>query len=132
MTGRELAGWVPAEKHTHYDKHGNETGYTIVERESRIDDADRTDLLALAQYEAEICACGYHPSIAYDEANTFQPVDRKCPVCAGISTWGRVHQEADEAAGKSLKDAPPLTPRPWDGRHSYMQLVNPDKATRGV
>lgn len=131
MTGRELAGWVPAEKHTHYDAQGNETGYTVVERESRIDDADRADLLALAQYEAEICQCGYHPLIANDPANKFRPTDRVCPVCAGISAWGRVHHDADEAAGRSLKEAPATTPRPWDGRHSFMQLLNPDDAAKG-
>lgn len=123
MTGRELAGWVPAEKHTHYDKHGNETGYTIVERESRIDDADRTDLLALAQYEAELCSCGYHPLIAGDPDMDISPVDKFCEVCAGISAWGRVHAAADETAGRSLKDLPPTDRRPWDGRHSYMRLT---------
>jgi hypothetical protein len=128
MTPRELGGWVPAERHTHYDVDGNETGYTVVERESRIDDADRADLLALALYEAEVCACGYHASIANDASNDFQPGSRVCPVCAGASVWTRIQQEGDEAAQKSMKDAPAASPRPWDGRHSYMRLLTPQQA----
>lgn len=131
MTGRELAGWVPTETHTHYDKHGNETGFTVVERESRIDDADRADLLALAQYEAELCTCGYHPLIANDKTIDVSPVDKTCQVCAGISAWGRVHADADEKAADTLKGLPPTDPRPWDGRHSYMSLTPQSKPKGG-
>lgn len=125
MTPREFSGWVPAERHVHYDTHGNETGYTIVEREARIDDADRVELLALAQYEAEVCSCGWHPIIADDPANTFTPEDRICPNCAGMAVWGRIKHEDDE---RVPHDAPARTPRPSDGRHSYMRMLTPQQA----
>jgi hypothetical protein len=98
-----------------------------VERESRIDDVDRNDLLALAKYEAEICQCGFHPSIANDETNVFQPGTRTCPVCQGAAVWQRVLADGDEKAAKSNKDAPPTTPQPADGRHMFMRLMTPQE-----
>ena len=128
MTPRELGGWVPSETHKHYDAEGNLTGWTVVERESRIDDADRLDLLALARFEAEICQCGFHPSIANDPANHFQPGTRTCPVCAGAALWQRVLHDGDEKHAKANKDAPPTTPQPADGRLAFMRLLTPQEA----
>lgn len=133
MTPRELAGWVPAETHTHYAADGETvTGYTVVERESRIDDGDRADLLALSLYEQQLCKCGFHPSIANDPDNDFQPVDVVCPVCAGSDGWVRVLQERDEPVMKAMKDAPAQQPRPWDGRHSYVQQLTPQQAAEAT
>lgn len=127
MTGRELSGWVPSETHTHYAPDGTTvTGYTVVERESRINDADRADLLALMQYQAAVCDCGFHPSIATDTNNVFQPGSRVCPVCAGAAVWQRVLSDGDEKA--TSKDAPPTQPRPSDGRRAYMSLLSPQQA----
>jgi hypothetical protein len=125
MTLREFSGWVPAERHLHFDADGNATGYTIVERESRIDDADRTELMALAQHDAAIGPCGYHPIIAKDEANTFTPETDICPVCAAIDKWNRMLDEQDK---KISPDAPATEPRPSDGRHSYMRMLSPEQA----
>lgn len=125
MTPREFSGWVPAERHTHYDTEGNPTGYTIVERESRIDDGDRVELLALAQYEAQLCSCGWHPLVADDKDNVFTPEDRICPNCAGMAVWSRIHAEED---AKVPHNAPARTSRPSDGRHSYMRMLTPEQA----
>lgn len=125
MTPRELGGWVPTETHKHYDAAGAYLGETIVERESRIDDVDRTDLLALLRHDAEVCACGFHPSVANDEGNDFSPGSRVCPVCEGASVWSRVLADGDEKAQKSMKDVDLMKPRPWDGRVTFMRMLPP-------
>jgi hypothetical protein len=129
MTPRELSGWVPAETHTHYAPDGETvTGYTVVERESRIDDRDRGDLLALAMYEREVCNCGWHPSIADDESNTFQPATRICPVCAGLATYGRVLADHDKKWSEANRDAAAMVARPSDGRHMTVRYLTPEQA----
>ena len=128
MTPRELAGWVPAERHEPYDADDRLTGYTVVIRESRINDYDRTELLGLAMFEDQVCRCGFHPSIADDDSNVFTPETRKCPVCAGEAQWDRMLHEQDEAASKAAPDAPARTPRPSDGRYPYMRFLSPDEA----
>lgn len=100
------------------------TGYTVVDRESRIDDADRLELLGLARFEAEVCDCGYHPSIARDESIVWTPESQTCPVCAGQAVWGRVEGERDKSVPH---DAPAKTPRPSDGRKSFMRMATPEQ-----
>lgn len=97
----------------------------MVERESRVDDADRIELLAMARHDAEVCHCGYHPSLTDDEANVFTPESRFCQVCGGQAVWGRVQAEQDKSVPH---DAPAKTPRPSDGRHSYMRMLTPEQA----
>lgn len=130
MTRREFAGWVPAERHEHYDAQDNLTGYTVVIRESRIDDADRAEFLGLARFDREVAhgSCGFHPSIADDEDNVFTPETHTCPVCAGLAQWERVLHEQDEKAAKASPNAPARTPRPSDGRIPYMRFLSPDEA----
>lgn len=125
MTEREFSGWVPAERHVHYAADEvTVTGYTVVERESRIDDADRVELLALMQHDAEVGPCGYHPVIATDPENVFTPETQKCPVCAAMAVWERVLNEQDTVP----HDAPAKQPRPSDGRHSFMRWMTPEQA----
>ena len=127
MTPRELSGWVPAEQHTHYAADGETiTGYTVVERESRIDDADRIEIMALLRHDAELSPCGFHPVIANDTDNTFTPESQTCPVCAAMALWDRVQAEQDKQAVPP--DAPAKHPRPSDGRHSYMRMLTPQQA----
>lgn len=130
MTPRELAGWVPAERHEHYDADDNLTGYTVVVRESRIDDADRAALLGLAMYEDQLSPCGFHPSIASDEDNAFAPETVDCPVCAAMAQWERVLRAEDEKFAKDNPDAAPRTKRPSDGRFPYMRFLSPDEAAQ--
>lgn len=128
MTPRELSGWVPAERHEHYDAEDHLTGYTVVIRESRIDDADRAALLGLALFEDQVCRCGFHPSIADDESNVFTPETHTCPVCAGLAQWERVLHDQDEKAAKATPDAPARASRPSDGRVPYMRFLSPHEA----
>ena len=130
MSPRELGGWTPSERHEHYDAEDNLTGYTVVIRESRIDDAGRSALLGLAHFEADVSAhrCGFHSSIALDKDNAFQPETVDCPVCAGLEQWERLLHEQDEKAAKANPDAPARAPRPSDGRVPYMRFLSPDEA----
>lgn len=128
MTPRELSGWVPAERHEHYDADDNLTGYTIVVRDSRIDDADRAALLGLAQFENEVCGCGFHPSLADDKANVFAFETRECPVCAGHAQGDRKLQDQDRTFAEANPKTDPLTKRPSDGVHPYMRLLSPREA----
>lgn len=128
MTPREFAGHVPTERHEHYDADDNLTGYTVVIRESRIDDSDRAALLGLAMFEAQVCRCGFHPSLADDKENVFAAESRTCPVCAGYARQERELHERDQAAAKSAPDAPASARRPSDGVHPYMRLLSPDEA----
>lgn len=127
MTPRELTGWVPSERHEHFDADDNLTGYTVVIRESRINDADVAALLGLAQFEAELTRCGFHASIAKDTENGFVPETDYCPVCAGLEKWERIQREADAAWEKANPDAPPALSRPSDGRTPYMRFLSPDE-----
>lgn len=115
---------MPSETHRHYDADGNLTGFTVVERESRVDDADRIEMLALARYEAEVCDCGYHSSLTEDEANTFTPETHTCRVCGGQAVWNRILADQDQSVPH---DAPAKTPRPSDGRKSYMRMLTPEQ-----
>ena len=117
MTPREFLGHVPAERHLHYDADGVLTGWTVVERESRIDDADRADLLGLGQFEAETGPCGHHPATADDDVT---PRARVCPKCAGLDAWYRHLHAQDEKWAKEHEDAKPLDSRPSDGRQVFL------------
>lgn len=128
MTPRELAGWVPAERHEHFDADDNLTGYTVVIRESRIDDADRAALLGLALFEDQTCSCGFHPSIADDKENVFAAESRTCPVCAGRARQERELHERDAKAAKASPDAAASVPRPSDGVKPYMRWLSPNEA----
>jgi hypothetical protein len=112
---------VPAERHLHYDAEGTYTGHTVIERESRLDDVERADIIALLTHDREVCQCNFHPSVAQDPEATFTPDTYKCPVCAGQAVWQRVLSEQDQAV---KSDAPAKQPRPSDGRHSYMRFAS--------
>ena len=127
---REFLGHVPAERHLHYDAEGNLTGWTVVEREPRLNDADRADLIGLARFENEVCRCGYHPSLANNPDNDFTPETVHCPVCGGQAAWDRELHERDKAAekGEQFTEAQvraARAPRPADGRRTFMRPMGP-------
>jgi len=114
---------VPAERHTHYDAEGNETGYTVVERESRFSDADRAEFLALSFYERDLCGdCGTSISLGEQDVDV-RPGTRHCTACAAIAGMSRILAVQDEAASERLQDAPPQEPRPGDGRHLTLEIA---------
>lgn len=117
-------GWEPTETHEHFYEDGLLVR-TVVTREPEWDDEQRNLMLALAQYKAELCDCGNHISLTDDPSNVFQPTERVCAVCAGADRYTRVQQEADE---KAIGEKPSAhTPRPSDGRRTYMRLLPPDE-----
>lgn len=96
---------------------------TVVTREPEWDHAEVAKLQAFAEYEAGLCACGLHQSIADTDPDLDMP-ERKCPVCAGLArNWRAIHhadEEATRALGERAKD--PLTPLPGDGRHFTLAM----------
>lgn len=93
-------------------------------REVEWDDDSREDMLALAQYEAGICACGFHTSLTHDRANYFTWAEDVCPVCAGAAVHMRQQAANDDKIIEAMgTDPSPLLPRPDDGRHIYTKLM---------
>lgn len=85
-------------------------------------------MLALAQYESELCQCGNHYSVTEDPSNVFMPTERVCRVCAGMDQYSRIQQAADAAADKNRSEsAPPQTPRASDGRQTYLRPLSPEE-----
>lgn len=81
-------------------------------------------MLALEQYEAGVCACGFHESLAGDSANHFTFEDKTCPVCRGSARYARIQHAADELATKARgENAPPATPHPADGRKTFVRKL---------
>lgn len=103
------------------------TGYTLVTRESEWGDGERDKMLALAEYEAGICECGMHQSIA-DTDPDLDMLARICPVCSGLAKNFRIIADSDEKAMKELhgnKVPPPEAERPEDGRHYSLRIKPP-------
>lgn len=82
-------------------------------------------MLALAQYEAGICDCGFHSSLTHDKANVFKFESDVCPVCAGADRHMRWQIAEDDKAVEALGDNPrPLDARPDDGRRILAKLLS--------
>lgn len=90
---------------------------TTVTSEPEWDDQQRSNMLALAEYERGLCACG----LPKDYADTDPHLEvkyRVCPVCAGLAKTARVQLSLDETATRALGEKPtPEADRPTDGRH---------------
>lgn len=72
-------------------------------------------MLALAEYEAGVCACGFHTSIASEDPY-FTIEERVCPVCAQATAEIRARERADaESVGAN------------DGRTRYLRLLLPSE-----
>lgn len=73
---------------------------------------------AFIEYQAGICACGLHQSVA-DTDPDLDMAARVCPVCAGLARNLRAIHAEDDQLVRSLGKAAdvPLTPLPSDGRH---------------
>lgn len=88
-------------------------------------------MLALDQFESELCQCGNHISVTEDPSNVFMPTERVCPVCAGLDQYSRIQQARDEDASKAAgENTPPATPRPSDGRMTYLRPINADEVPK--
>lgn len=113
-------GWVPGEVHEHeYDDAGRLVRTTVA-REPEWDDYEREKMLALGLFEAGICECGFHESLAHDPNQWFDLKDKVCPLCADLAVRDRVRGKRDQAEADALKDKP-SSPRASDGRRSFVQ-----------
>jgi hypothetical protein len=98
------------------------TGWTVVTRDPEWDDVEREKMQALEDYEADVCECGLHKSVA-DQDPDLEFVYRKCPTCAGIAQQMRAQEAIDEEKVKNLGEHPaPEADRPTDGRHVALRL----------
>lgn len=85
-------------------------------------------MLALAQYEAGVCDCGFHESVAQDRDNFFTFDQRTCPVCRGAARYARMQAANDESAYKIHGDNPaPSVPHPADGRRTFVKQLSTDE-----
>lgn len=83
-------------------------------------------MLKLARYEAGVCACGYHESIATDPTYHYTFETKVCPVCKGAAQFGRIQHDADEQFRKARGEkAPPGSPDPADGRRTMTRVMTP-------
>ena len=87
-------------------------------REAEWDDQQRANMLALADYEADLCDCGF-PSEVADSDPDLVVKYRECPVCAGLAKVTRIQASADAALIKQVygqNGAQPADELPQDGR----------------
>ncbi|HET7386454.1 MAG TPA: hypothetical protein VFJ19_07290 [Nocardioidaceae bacterium] len=128
VSPKRFLGWEPSwETVYEYDDAGRLVRSVTRQLEPEWDETTRLRAEGLARYEAERCpGCNLHSSILADpEANRFTFEERFCEVCKGQDVMGRVIARNDEKASKSLRDAPPIVPRPGDGRHVYLRPLLP-------
>lgn len=121
VSEKRFLGWEPRQIHTYtYDESGRLTS-TVVETEPEWDDAEREKMLALAEFEASVCKCGYPRDQVTDPTFVFQPETFDCPVCAATAVENRRLHDLDESARKAAGGK--LAALPSDGRHLLMRLV---------
>jgi hypothetical protein len=132
VSHKRILGWEPTETHEYrYDDEGRVSS-VVVTREAEWDDVERANMLALADYEADLCHCGLPSSLA-DTNPDLQVKYRHCPVCAGLARVTRIQAkrdatEVEEAYGK--QGPRPGDRIPQDGRH-FIGFEAPDE-TPGV
>lgn len=120
MSEKRLLGWEPTETHDHaYDDEGRLVR-TVVTREVEWDDQQRANMLALADWEADLCKCGLPTALADTDPN-IEPKYRHCPSCANLAKFARYQHAADEAWVKESEEnlgraLLPSEKRPTDGR----------------
>lgn len=128
ISEKRLLGWEPTEIHEHeYDAAGRLVR-TVVTRETEWDDVEREKAQALVEYEAEICDCGLHRSIA-DTDPDMDMTERTCPSCAALARNRRIMVSNDAKAVELLGPKPlPEAARPDDGRHLKL-VMSPSPTT---
>lgn len=94
----------------------------IVTPEQEWDDYEREKLIALELYEAGVCDCGFHESIARDHRLWFIPELETCPLCAELAQWERGVEDKDAKVAEKFKDTPTVS-RPADGRKVHVRRM---------
>lgn len=119
MSHKRVLGWEPTETHEHtYDDEGRLVR-TVVTREPEWDDMERANMLALADWESDLCKCGLPAAVA-DADPDLQIKYRDCPVCSGFARATRIQAANDAALVTRVygqKGAQPSDELPQDGRH---------------
>lgn len=118
MSLRRFEGWEAAEVHEHeYDDAGRLVR-TIVTKEPEWDDEQRALMLALDQYERELCSgCGGHISSAFDPTvnRDVQSHEPRCLDCAAIEAKRRMDHKGHRG---ELESCPICAKRSvWVERH---------------
>lgn len=125
ISEKRLLGWEPSEIHEHEYDDGGRIVRTVVTRDVEWDDVERAKMQGLALYEAQICNCGLHESIAETDPD-LDIVLPVCPVCAGLAQQMRVLAESDATEVKALGDKPAASAvRPADGRSVRLKWKKP-------
>lgn len=78
-------------------------------------------MLALDLYEADICDCGFHKSLAHDPKRMFDLDSVTCPLCADLAARARLQAREDEAEETALREKP-KTKRRADGRRWLVKM----------
>lgn len=126
ISKKRLLGWEPTETHVYTHDDAGRVASVTVTREPEWDDESREEMLALAEYEAGVCDCGFHFSIANDESNVFSFKVTRCPVCAGAAGYSRLQESDDRELDARLGPNPePTTPRRADGRQVRIAMTPP-------
>lgn len=77
---------------------------------------------ALAEYNAGICECGMHKSVA-DNDPDMEMVQRRCPACVNLAKNLRTIHAEDDRALRVLGENPPADAmRPVDGRYLALRM----------
>jgi hypothetical protein len=133
VSHKRILGWEPTETHEYrYDDEGRVSS-VVVSREAEWDDVERANMLALADYEADLCHCGLPSSLA-DTDPDLQVKYRECPVCAGLAKVTRIQAAEDAALTKQVygvKGPQPGDELPQDGRH-FIGFEAPESGGRAV
>lgn len=109
-----------------YEYDNGRVARVIVTREVEWDDTQRKRMQALAEYEAGVCSCGLHRSIADDDP-AFDLEDHVCPVCAALDREIRVRDKLEhEAESNEIVEKK----RPSDGRTRTLRLLRPDEIVK--
>lgn len=125
MSDKRFNGWEPTETHVYtYDEAGRVAEVTVT-REAEWDDQERDKMRGLAMFEAGVCDCGVHTSLAMDKANVFQMSENHCPVCGYLDMQERVRAARDEKFRKSVGEDSPDKPLPSDGRKISLRQLSP-------
>lgn len=88
-------------------------------REPEWDDVERANMLALADYEADLCKCGFPKDYA-DTDPDLRIKYRDCPVCSGVARAHRIQAAADSTLVRQVygnSGPQPGDELPQDGRH---------------
>lgn len=82
-------------------------------------------MLALGQYEAKVCECGFHESLTNDPANHFTFEDRTCPICRGAARYDRMLGRGDDRLRKQRGADSVVDPS--DGRRTFIKQMTTDE-----